>query len=436
VTMGHTTDGAVMGNMTGNRRHSNTIARWYRWMRLDNGSARSDGRKPLLAQPMLDYLVLLVVTLLLLGIGTLMSLSSSSVYAQMLGNSPYYFAKRQLGFLAIGIIAGLVFGRFSEEFLRRTAGIVWVVVGLMLVATLFMGDDAGKGNRSWLSVGPVGVQPSEFAKFSLVLIGAAYLARHRETIGEVKDFFWFLAIQGSVILMVLVQGDLGTALILAAIVLVQMWVCGMPVRHILTLLAVGAVGVVAMIVQAPYRMQRIITFLDPSSDSTTSDQPLAATYALATGGLGGVGIGASKQKWGGLYDGAQNDFVFAVLGEELGLVGTVTVIVLFALLCWAGIRVAVRSQSQFLRIAAATITTWIGVQALINMAVSLTLAPVIGVPLPFISVGGSALVSNLAAMGVLLSCARREPAAQRYLDATRRRKPPRVTSVVDDSGSN
>ena len=131
---------------------------------------------------MLDYLVLLVVTLLLLGIGTLMSLSSSSVYAQMLGNSPYYFAKRQLGFLAIGIIAGLVFGRFSEEFLRRTAGIVWVVVGLMLVATLFVGDDAGKGNRSWLSVGPVGVQPSEFAKFSLVLIGAAYLARHRETI--------------------------------------------------------------------------------------------------------------------------------------------------------------------------------------------------------------------------------------------------------------
>ena len=116
--------------------------------------------------------------------------------------------------------------------------------------------------------------------------------------------------------------------------------------------------------------------------------------------------------------------------------GTVTVIVLFALLCWAGIRVAVRSQSQFLRIAAATITAWIGVQALINMAVSLTLAPVIGVPLPFISVGGSALVSNLAAMGVLLSCARREPAAQRYLDATRRRKPPRVTSVVDDSGSN
>ena len=152
MTMGHTTDGAVMADMAGNRRHSNAIARWYRWMRLDNGSARSDGRKPLLAQPMLDYLVLLVVTLLLLGIGTLMSLSSSSVYAQMLGNSPYYFAKRQLGFLAIGIIAGLVFGRFSEEFLRRTAGIVWVVVGLMLVATLFVGDDAGKGNRSWLSL--------------------------------------------------------------------------------------------------------------------------------------------------------------------------------------------------------------------------------------------------------------------------------------------
>lgn len=410
------------------------IARTGRAMRLDGGRRRIAGtQRPLLSAPLLDYYVILVATVLLAAIGSLMSLSSSSVYAQSLNLGPYYFALRQLLFLVIGGIAGAVASRVGEKVLLGFGWVAYVgsVLMLLLVFTP-LGSDAGKGNRAWLVMGPISLQPSEFAKLAVIMVGSSYLAARRHDLDQIRHLAGFLGLYAVVALLVMAQGDLGTTLIIGAVMLAQMWAFGIRKRYIFGIigLAIGAVAVA--VITTPYRMQRITLFLSPSGNPDASQQPLSAILALASGGWWGLGIGASRQKWGGLYDGAQNDFVFAVLGEEMGLVGTLSVILLFGLLLWAGIRVAMRSDSQFRRVLAASITAWTGFQAMMNIAVAMKLLPVVGVPLPFISIGGSALISNLVASGIMLSCARHEPAAASYLDAVKRSDPPRVTTVVDN----
>ena len=195
---------------------------------------------------------------------------------------------------------------------------------------------------------------------------------------------------------------------------------------------VGLSTVGLLVVSSPNRMHRIALFLNPpeASDITVSQQPLSAIHALASGGWFGLGLGASRQKWGGLYDGAQNDYVLAVLGEEMGLVGTLGVLILFTVLGFAGFRIAQRSTSLYTRLLAGGTTGWLLFQGMVNIAVVLKLVPVIGVPLPFISVGGSALTANLMAAGLLVACARQEPAARKYLGA-RSGDRPKVTTVVE-----
>lgn len=414
--------------MNGARRR--TPASWLtHFLRLDSGDGSSGGLR---TQPFLDYYVILATTVLLCGIGALMGLSSSSVYSQSLGRGPYHFAIRQILFLVVGAIASAVVSRLSEAHLRQLGGLTYAVVCLMLVMVLTpLGSDAGKGNQSWLALGPVSLQPSEFAKFALVLIGASYMASRRDEMATSKGVGIYLALYGVIGLLVVAQGDLGTAMIIGLIMLAQMWGFGVPKRYLGALIGLGLLAILMLIAITPYRAQRVLSFLHPDNGATTSQQPLSAIYALATGGWWGVGIGASRQKWGGLYDGAQNDFVFAVLGEEMGLLGTLGVILLFTLLVWAGVRTAMRQDSLFRRSAASTATAWIAAQAIINMSVSLNLLPVVGVPLPFISIGGSALVSVLLAVGIILACARTEPDARRSTEASRRTEPARVTSVVD-----
>lgn len=411
------------------------MTRLGRILRLDGGRrTMGDSQEPLLAAPMLDQYVILVTTVLLAGIGALMSLSSSSVYAQSLDLGPYYFALRQLGFLAIGGIAAFIASRMGERLLRGFGWVAYCGAVLMLILVFTpLGSDAGKGNRSWLVLGPITLQPSEFAKLAVIMVGSVYLAARREDLGQFRHLAIYLGLYGVVAVLVIAQGDLGTALIIGAVLIAQMWAFGIQKRYILGLLAAAGLVVAAAVVTTPYRMRRITLFLHPGTDPDASQQPLSAIFALATGGWWGVGIGGSRQKWGGLYDGAQNDFVFAVLGEEMGLVGTLAVLLLFSLLVWAGIRVAMRSRSQFRRTLAATVTAWTAVQAMMNIGVAMKLLPVVGVPLPFISIGGSALIANLVASGILLSCARHEPAAEAYREASRRSGPPRVTTVVDGS---
>lgn len=387
----------------------------------------------LLAQPMSSYYLVLIPVVLLVSIGQLMSLSSSSVYAQAVMGSPYYFAIRQIVFLLAGIPLAWWLSRRSADFLRR---IGWAALGLSVALLLALFSPLGienKGNRAWISLGALGtLQPAEFAKLGVIVWAAAVLHNKRKVLDQPKQ--WLVPLMlgfGGPILLILAGGDLGTALVLVAIFAGVLWLVGTPMILMAGLGMVLASIVGVLVVASENRMTRIANFLSGTShdDPTVSQQPLSAVYALATGGWFGVGLGGSRQKWGGLADAAQNDFVFAVLGEELGLFGTWAVIAAFAVLCYGGIRIAHRADTLFVRVLAGGITVWIMFQTLMNIGVALNALPVVGVPLPFISVGGSALLSNLLAAGVLLACARQEPAARRSIEAakgTRRR----VTRVV------
>ena len=223
------------------------------------------------------------------------------------------------------------------------------------------------------------------------------------------------------------QGDAGTAVVLAGIVAGVLWIVGAPMRVLTGLGALGFLGVVGLFVTSPVRMRRLAAFLDPTVNvNGINDQAQAGMFAIASGGWWGMGLGASRQKWGSLPE-AHTDFIFAVLGEEFGLFGSLVVLALVGLLGYAGFRIAARSDDPFSRYAAGGVTTWFVVQALFNLAVVLRLLPIAGVPLPLVSYGGSALIGNLLAVGVLLGCARREPAARALLAARRGGSQPRMT---------
>lgn len=390
----------------------------------------------LLSRPLADYYLVMVSTGLLVGLGCLMVLSASSVWSAVHTDDPYYFIVRQLIFLALGLPFAFLASRLKPQTLMLLSWVAFLgSVALLLAVFTPLGQD-NYGNRSWLRLGPIGtIQPAEFAKFALIIWAAAIFANRTRTLNQPRRLLLPVLPGFAIVLgLVLAGHDLGTALIIGVIMFAVLWFVGAPMRILLGLAAAGLAGVSLLVITDPERMSRIFSFLGNNPDPNASDQPINAIYALASGGWWGVGLGGSRQKWGGLYNGAQTDYVLAVLGEEMGLIGTLAVIVLFALLAYAGLRIALRSTEPFFRYAAAGMTAWISLQAVLNMAVVMRLLPVFGVPLPFLSQGGSALLANLFAVGVLLAAARHEPAAQAVLKATKQAKHPRLTSVVDARG--
>ncbi|HSN43915.1 MAG TPA: putative lipid II flippase FtsW, partial [Propionibacteriaceae bacterium] len=364
-----------------------------------------------MGRPLFDYYLVLVSAALLAALGALMVLSSSSVEAQAVVDDPYYYARRQAIFLVLSLPLAWLASRLNEPTLK-VLGWVGMIGSVALLIAVFtpLGTDQGKGNRAWLDLGVMSVQPSEFAKLGLVVWSAAVLSTKKKLLDQPRHLLWpLLGGFGLVAALVLAGHDLGTTMVIVAIMFGVLWVVGAPLRYIGALILTAVLGVAVMVAMSPNRMTRIFAFLRPSTDDpNASQQPLSAVYALATGGWWGVGLGGSRQKWGGLYDGAKNDFVFAVLGEELGLVGAVSVLLLFAALGWGGMNIAMKADSLFIRITAAGITTWLMFQTLCNIGVAMKMLPVVGVPLPFISAGGTALLSNLVAVGILLACARLE----------------------------
>ncbi len=401
------------------------------------GRARAGTVGTMLASPMASYYLVLGSVLPLLLLGQLMALSSSSVYAISQGLGAYYYSIRQVIFLLAAVPLAWWLSRRSEKVLKQLAWPAWFGGVVLLIGLFVPGIGLEiKGNRAWLNVaGLATVQPAEFAKLALVLWAAAVLSAKQKLLDQPKHLLFPLLVGFLIpIGLILAGGDLGTGMVVGALMVGVLWVVGAPFRVLVGLLTLAAAAVGAMVVTSPNRMARIANFLsgtDPGNVNM-SQQPLSAVYALATGGWFGVGLGASRQKWGGLYDGAQNDYVFAVLGEELGLMGSISVIVLFAVLGYAGLRIAWRSDTIFTRVLAGGITVWFMFQALLNISVAMNLAPVVGVPLPFVSVGGSALMANLLGAGLLLACARQEPAARRVLDHAAGKRKPRITRVVED----
>jgi cell division protein FtsW len=376
--------------------------------------------KDALDRPLTTYYLLLGSTALLLTIGLVMVLSASSVYAyRELGDS-YAVVRRQLMWVIIGVPCAVIASRVSVPWVRRLAYPAFAVSLVLLFLTAFFGVEAN-GNTNWLPIGPIQIQPSEIAKLSLVIWAAHIYANKERRLDELHHVM-VPVVPGMVLAtgLVIVGRDLGTALIFFALAIALLWVVGAP-RRLFALAFLGvAVLAGALAALDSERVARLRTFTDPFKDfSNTGWQPAHGLYAMSSGGVFGEGIGASQQKWGSLPE-AHTDFIFAVLGEELGLLGTLLVITLFAVIAYAGIRVARETTQPFIRYCTFGIMAWLLVQMMINVGMVLALLPVVGIPLPLVSYGGSSLLPTLAALGLVIGFARREPAAARALAQRRR----------------
>ncbi|WP_395658861.1 putative lipid II flippase FtsW [Nocardioides sp.] len=371
-----------------------------------------------LDRPLTAYYLLLGASGLLLTIGLVMVLSASSVYSyEHNDHNSYAVVTRQLMWVAIGIPCAFVASRLPLGAVRRFAwpALLVAIVLLALVRVPGLGREVN-GNTNWLGVGPIVVQPAEIAKLAIVLWAAHIYARKDKRLDSFHEVF-MPVVPGilAVILLVVVGHDLGTALVLFAILLAMLWVVGAPARlFTISLTVIGAVAL-WLASTSPERRQRLTNFADPFKDFHNAGwQPAHGLFALSHGGIFGQGIGASQQKWGNLPE-AHTDFIFAVLGEELGLVGTLLVIALFLTIAYAAVRVATHTQDPFVRYMTFGIVVWLLGQMIINVGMVLALLPVIGIPLPLVSYGGSALVPSLVALGLLVGFARREPEAARAL---------------------
>ena len=359
------------------------------------------------------YYVLLGAATLLLVLGVVMVFSASSVTAFAFQGSSLAIVSKQAMWVVLGLPAMWLAARLPVR-AWRLLGYLALAASLALLVLVAVAGTEVNGNRNWLDFGgPFRIQPSELAKLSLILWGADLLARKERLLYQWKHLLVPLVpVGGTVLLLVLLGGDLGTAVILAAILMALLYVAGAPLRLFLAAAVPAALFVSWMVNAYSYRMQRITDWLHPEQADPLGSgmQALHGKYALASGGWWGVGLGGSKEKWGALPE-AHTDFIFAIIGEELGLLGTLAVLALIGAIGWAGLRIALDAAEPFVRLAAAGVTAWLLVQALVNVGAVLGLLPIMGVPLPLVSYGGSALVPTMLGIGMLLSFAR--PARRR-----------------------
>jgi cell division protein FtsW len=372
-----------------------------------------------LHRPLTSYYLILGITTLLLALGLVMVLSTSSAAQLSVGAPPYSGFGHQLIGVLIGLPCMWLAARASPALYRAAAyPLMFVsVVGLLLVPVI--GVKSGGATR-FLTIGPFPFQPSELAKLAFLLWGADLLAR-KDKIRQLNDWRHLLIplLPGAGILAMLVMlgDDLGTTFILLIIFLTLLWVIGTPAQLYAGILAMIGLVLVILIIVAGYRSQRLNMFFHPTANPVGVDQqPIQGKLAVGSGSWFGVGLGASKQKWGWVPNDT-TDFIFAILGEELGLVGTLCVTVLYGGLAFAGLRIARRATDTFVRLAASGATAWIVVQALVNIGAVLGLLPITGVPLPLVSSGLSSLLVTMVTLGMLMSFAKREPGAADALAA-------------------
>jgi cell division protein FtsW len=372
-----------------------------------------------------SYYLLLGASTLLLTIGLMEVLSASSVDGYVHHHNSYYWFLRQLTWVVLAMPVAFLATRMPHRLLRVLAWPALLVAVVLLALTQTSLGVSVNGNKNWLALGPVVVQPAEIAKLSIILWCSDVYARKEKLLGDWKHTLVPVApVSGLIVGLVLVGGDLGTALVLMAIVLGMLWVVGAPARLFVGSLVTVGVLALYLATTSKERLDRLTNFADPFKDYQGAGwQSAHGLFAFSSGGLFGKGISASQQKWGSLPE-AHTDFILAVLGEELGLVGTLLVLGLFLTIAYAGIRVALRTKDPFIRYMAAGITIWLTAQMMLNVGMVLALLPVIGLPLPLVSYGGSALLPSLVALGLLLSFARAEPGAKAALAARRRRRTP------------
>lgn len=350
------------------------------------------------------FILVLVLAFNLFGL--VMVLSASSVAAIQEDNSASWYFSRQVVWVAAGAVVFFVASSIGYHFWGRVARPAYYLTYALLGLVFLMGLEGG-GSARWLAFGPMRMQPSELAKLTVIVFVAKLLSDRERHIGDRRRslhpvLVWFLPLA----LLVFVEPDLGTTIILGCIVMSMLFAAGVPLLPLATLTAIGASGAVVAAIVAPYRRRRLLAFTDPWSDaSDTGWQTLQSLTGLANGGLDGMGLGQSRVKWGYLPN-SHTDFIFAIIGEELGLIGTMTILLLVFFFALLGFRTALHAPDLFGQLLAAGITAWFCIQAFVNIGGVVGLLPITGVTLPFVSFGGSSLIVNMAAAGILLNISR------------------------------
>jgi cell division protein FtsW len=350
--------------------------------------------------------ILIVSTALLVGTGLVMVFSASSVISVKETGSSFTFVNRQLLYVLLASAAMLLTSRMRVAAWQRLSFPLTVLTGIFLLAVLAFGTRSG-GSSRWLAVGPITVQPSEIAKLAAVTLAATVLTRKWRLLRDpVQATLPLVPIIGVMCALVLVQPDLGTTLVIAATVFMMLFLAGVRMKHLTVAGATGFVLGFVLIASEAYRWSRFTSFLDPMADPAGKGYHVIQSFvAFASGGWFGVGLGASRQKWDYVPN-AHTDFIFSIIGEELGFLGALALLALFGAFLFAGVRIALRSRDRFSRLLASGIVAWLGFQALVNLGAVTGVLPITGVPLPFVSFGGSALVVTLAAVGILIRIGR------------------------------
>ncbi|GAA0323925.1 putative lipid II flippase FtsW [Actinoallomurus spadix] len=384
--------------------------------------AWASGVAGLLDRPLTSYYLVLGSSLLLLALGMVMVLSASSVRQYQNTGSAFTLFEKQALWVGIGLPLMWIAARLPPKTFRTAAYPLMLLSALALAVALTPGlGQSANGAQRWISFGgPFQLQPSEPAKLALVLWGADLLAR-KERLRQLTDWRQLLIPllpgTGVLVMFIMLGSDLGTTIVLLIIFLSLMWVVGAPGRLFVGMAGLTGVLVSILILVEPYRLARLTGFLDQSGNQlSTNYQGIQGLYAIASGGVLGTGLGEGRAKWNYLPH-PETDFIFAIIGEELGLIGTLVVLGLFGVLAYAGLRIARRVKDPFMRLAASGATAWLIGQAIINIGAVIGVLPITGIPLPLVSYGGSALIPTLFVLGMLLSFAKREPGARQALAA-------------------
>ncbi len=379
---------------------------------INNATPKADAKSiwQKLEHPMALYNIIFWSTIALLASGLVMVASASSIFAyENFNGNQWALVERQVLFAGIGFFGLLVLVKQDNERIKKYSGpFLMTVVGL-LCAVLVIGSSVN-GQKNWIEFGSlIRFQPSEFAKIGIILYGAKILANYE---GELHLVTRLLNPYGTVCVVVffliIAEKDLGTAMIMMPIMASALYFVGAPRKWFWMLAGLFLGLIVALTIAAPYRMARFTSWLNPNADPQgTGYQLIHGQRAMGSGGWLGVGLGGSKEKWGTLPE-AHTDFIYAVIGEEAGIVGTLIILVLFIAIIFAGLRIARLSEDLFTRLVTLGIVTWIATQAFVNIGAVLGIMPITGVPLPLVSYGGSSLIPTLAALGILLAFAKQQ----------------------------
>ena len=377
-------------------------------------------RETFFTKPVNLYYMLLGSTLGLSILGLIMVFSASSIHSLDTKGTSFAIVLRQFIFLCLSIPMSWVLSRLSLNQWKILARFGFSVSVFLLLIVQVIGKSVN-GNHNWISLGFVDVQPSEVAKFLMILWAGFMLAKQeRSGVDHMAVLKLIAPAFALCILLVMAGSDLGTASVFACILAGLLWVSGLRLGIFGMALSVGLVGLTAAILTSPYRVQRFMVFLNPFAEDQYKLygwQPAHSLLGLASGGLFGVGLGASRQKWGNLAE-AHTDFIFAVIGEELGLFGTLATLLLLSILIFSIFKLALRAHDPMVRYVASGFGVWIAIQTILNIGSAISVLPVVGVTLPLVSYGGSALIATYMGIGFVLGAARRDPVIYKELQET------------------